>query len=334
METDQSNDFQSLSVLVNFVNQMPYNLILNDDEHAQISETPNVHNLNYTYDTGIQLLGENSFVKENDDRIPLDQNIDKNDSEENTNFDLDSKAKHFECTLLDAVPYVPAVELQQMYSVSFVNQDSSSQSDFSNIPINCHSFPIEVNAFQSSECYDFNISQSAAQSIPNNFSISSEHEFDTYLTADYPNSSIVKTSVNALQVNDQSNQIDKVICKYCNRQFSKIRYLKQHISAHHNGEKAYKCSKCGKKFADKQLLEHHLSKHSVDKPYKCDLCPKQYNYKIDLSRHMATHNRGGQRIFKCNLCGKGFPRIDHLRNHCKSHERKALKKQQIDYNTL
>ncbi|CAH0545888.1 unnamed protein product [Brassicogethes aeneus] len=114
----------------------------------------------------------------------------------------------------------------------------------------------------------------------------------------------------------------KFKCPFCDRSFTKVCYLSQHVNAQHNDQRQFKCSKCGKKFASQETLALHAEKHQGDKPHKCRVCPKQYNFRSDLNRHMFVHDRRNS-PYICTSCGKGFARRDHFKNHCLSHERKA-----------
>ena len=44
-------------------------------------------------------------------------------------------------------------------------------------------------------------------------------------------------------------------CTECNKDFSRICYLKQHNKTFHNGEKPYKCTQCGKRFPVEVLYQ-------------------------------------------------------------------------------
>lgn len=108
-------------------------------------------------------------------------------------------------------------------------------------------------------------------------------------------------------------------CTQCPRVFKKACYLKQHFNARHNGVKAFRCEKCGKRFATKDKLEIHFAKHTGNKPFHCMYCPKQFHYKSDLTRHMVEHGSGP--LHCCEVCHKGFARRDHLEDHRRTHSK-------------
>lgn len=53
----------------------------------------------------------------------------------------------------------------------------------------------------------------------------------------------------------------------------------------------YRCRKCPKFFAMKQLVDLHEKCHSeeVEKPFACDQCRHRFGDKQRLDRHMQTH---------------------------------------------
>lgn len=107
--------------------------------------------------------------------------------------------------------------------------------------------------------------------------------------------------------------IDKIKCIACNKTFKKPCYLTQHNNIYHSGEKPFKCARCGKRFAEKNIRDYHQLKHTNDKPFKCDNCPKQFVHKVDLRRHMYVHS--GKKPFSCVFCKKSFIRKDHAERH-------------------
>ncbi|XP_065340600.1 transcription factor Zelda-like [Cloeon dipterum] len=110
---------------------------------------------------------------------------------------------------------------------------------------------------------------------------------------------------------------EKHRCELCDKDFNRACYLTQHNKSFHDGEKPYKCTKCGKRFDTASILFEHSEKHKGDKPHKCHLCPKQFNHKTDLRRHECLHS--GEKPYTCNTCGKGFIRKDHMLKHSATH---------------
>lgn len=128
-------------------------------------------------------------------------------------------------------------------------------------------------------------------------------------------------SEGSTEVPFQKTDMGEFKCNECNKVFNKMCYLKQHNKSFHNGEKPFKCTQCGKRFAVDVLYQEHLAKHAGDKPYKCEVCPKQFNHKTDLRRHMCLHT--GEKPFSCEVCGKGFIREDRMVKHAETHKKKA-----------
>ncbi|CAG9768321.1 unnamed protein product [Ceutorhynchus assimilis] len=117
--------------------------------------------------------------------------------------------------------------------------------------------------------------------------------------------------------------LSKTKCFDCDKVFNRPCYLTQHNKTCHNGDKPYKCSRCGKRFSDEETFNEHTSKHAGDKPHKCDMCPKMFNHKTDLRRHLCCHT--GRKPYACDICGKGFIRKDHMVKHKDTHTRKKEK---------
>lgn len=115
----------------------------------------------------------------------------------------------------------------------------------------------------------------------------------------------------------------KTKCFDCDKVFNRPCYLTQHNKTCHNGDKPYKCPRCGKRFSDEETYKEHTRKHAGDKPHKCDMCPKMFNHKTDLRRHLCCHT--GRKPYACEMCGKGFIRKDHMVKHMDTHARKKEK---------
>lgn len=121
----------------------------------------------------------------------------------------------------------------------------------------------------------------------------------------------------------QEEEERKTKCYDCDKVFNRPCYLTQHNKTFHNGDKPFKCSRCGKRFPDDDTYRKHARKHAGDKPHKCDMCPKMFNHKTDLRRHLCCHT--GRKPYACEICGKGFIRKDHMIKHVDTHTRKREK---------
>ncbi|XP_061619623.1 zinc finger protein 177-like isoform X2 [Phyllopteryx taeniolatus] len=57
----------------------------------------------------------------------------------------------------------------------------------------------------------------------------------------------------------------------------------------HTDNKRWKCSQCGKTFADKSSLKQHVRTHTGEKPFSCTVCAQRFTQKGHLKMHTRTH---------------------------------------------
>uniref|UniRef100_A0A182K6D6 C2H2-type domain-containing protein n=1 Tax=Anopheles christyi TaxID=43041 RepID=A0A182K6D6_9DIPT len=87
----------------------------------------------------------------------------------------------------------------------------------------------------------------------------------------------------------------------------------------------YRCSKCGKRFTDLELLDHHVQQHTAqNKPFKRCAIGKQFCHRKDLLRRQYCHT--GIILYACSICSKGFIRRDHLQVHELTHRNKKCRR--------
>ena len=114
------------------------------------------------------------------------------------------------------------------------------------------------------------------------------------------------------QVQTQKN---RHFCEKCNKNFSTITHLKNHIMTIHEHNRPFKCpyQNCDKSYSIQSRLHSHLKIHSAIKPYICKICNKGFNEKGNLKTHQRFHSN--LRPFKCNFCDKSYKTNGHLKDH-------------------
>lgn len=111
------------------------------------------------------------------------------------------------------------------------------------------------------------------------------------------------------------NNLAKIVCTICSKEFTNSRLLNLHLTIH-SGTKPHPCIHCEQSFLTKMQLTRHLGSHGIPPQlYKCHLCFKEFSYNHYLTLHLRMHN---DPIFKCNLCNRNFERKDYLNDHMTS----------------
>lgn len=129
-------------------------------------------------------------------------------------------------------------------------------------------------------------------------------------------------------------------CPYCNRKFSQVGAMRQHVNGIHHQMKPFICDKCGRACKTFASLTEHLLVHSNECPFECEVCHKGFKNKSRLKTHMDIHNEcvykcpdcglelntrrtlvqhrlvhSDEKRFKCNFCEAAFKRSKALKNH-------------------
>jgi uncharacterized Zn-finger protein len=63
-------------------------------------------------------------------------------------------------------------------------------------------------------------------------------------------------------------------CDVCGRQFSKLKYLTQHLATH-TGDRRTNCEVCGVK-VNKTYIKIHMRIHTGERPFQCNYCEKTF----------------------------------------------------------
>lgn len=110
------------------------------------------------------------------------------------------------------------------------------------------------------------------------------------------------------------------ICEICERRFTSLARIKQHIHAGHIKDKKTKskrsttptiCSICGKSIRD--IKTHLRIFHSDERPFKCDYCSATFKQKVHRDTHIRQHT--GEKPFMCHACGRSYHAQSVLKSH-------------------
>ncbi|XP_045433862.1 zinc finger protein 501-like [Pipistrellus kuhlii] len=123
---------------------------------------------------------------------------------------------------------------------------------------------------------------------------------------------------NQLLAQDHSvhNGIQCLVCRECEKSFTKISDLHYH-QKYHTGERPYKCSECGRCYRKHSTLIQHQQVHSIEKCHECAECGKFFIHRGALVQHQRVHT--GEKPYKCDECGKSFSQSSTLVEHQRVH---------------
>ncbi|XP_036321265.1 LOW QUALITY PROTEIN: zinc finger protein weckle-like [Rhagoletis pomonella] len=129
-------------------------------------------------------------------------------------------------------------------------------------------------------------------------------------------------------------------CPYCDRKFTKVAVMRQHVQGIHENKKPYVCEECGRSMKTLAALSEHKLVHTDDTPYECEVCQKAFKTKARLKVHLETHTlssficpecglslntrrtlkmhmivHSDAKRYKCDFCPTAFKRAKALKNH-------------------
>lgn len=105
-------------------------------------------------------------------------------------------------------------------------------------------------------------------------------------------------------------------CKWCNKKFSALSRLKNHIVTH-TKEKNFHCEQCGGQFVSQAALTYHIRLHTGERPYPCDQCDESFLSSSRRMEHKRRKHIGPNKV--CSLCEMRFLTQVQLKNHIKRH---------------
>ena len=113
----------------------------------------------------------------------------------------------------------------------------------------------------------------------------------------------------------EKNQKKQAICNICNKPFSTLGNMRNHLMTIHQNYRPYSCKfpGCNKKYSIESRYQVHLRTHIGTKPFICQICNKSFNEKGNLKTHLRFHSE--LRPFKCPYCTKSYKTNGHLKDH-------------------
>lgn len=137
---------------------------------------------------------------------------------------------------------------------------------------------------------------------------------NTTKTISSPNEQGKELNISKKTKNEENNK-KKNICYICNKSFSTLGNMRNHIKTIHENNRPFKCKYpgCNKEYSIESRYEVHLRTHKGEKPFICKICKKTFNEKGNLKTHLRFHSE--IRPFKCQYCQKGYKTNGHLKDH-------------------
>lgn len=106
-------------------------------------------------------------------------------------------------------------------------------------------------------------------------------------------------------------------CRFCRKEFPTPKSLRRHTKSHMNKKNQFACDQCDKRLSTMQGLIVHQRLHTGEMPYKCNVCNKSFRVLSSLSIHVRTHTN--VRPYKCDICNRSFSQSASMQNHRLTH---------------
>ena len=103
-------------------------------------------------------------------------------------------------------------------------------------------------------------------------------------------------------------------CKFCNKKYSQLRVLKEHIFREHEKTTVFQCEQCTRNYGTKSQLKAHID--NVHDRVKCSECGQEICNSFMLKRHKAkVHGIIPENAHHCKLCPLFFSSKGSLNSH-------------------
>ena len=130
----------------------------------------------------------------------------------------------------------------------------------------------------------------------------------------------LKSRQGLLSHDSKTHSLKPFKCTYCGKFYAEERYLKSHVREYHVSSKPFDCTRCGKSFTRPSRLAYHQKVVCIDESrFKCEVCGKLLKSEWSLRAHTVLHQ--DDRPFDCEHdgCGRSFKSLDNLRKHKLAH---------------
>ncbi|XP_068603613.1 zinc finger protein ZFP2-like [Brachionichthys hirsutus] len=117
--------------------------------------------------------------------------------------------------------------------------------------------------------------------------------------------------------------VDSYRCSICGRAFAQRGHWAKHVQFHRKAgdklDRSYTCDICGKRLTRFDGYQKHLRVHTGEKPYCCDECGRRFSDNSNYKRHLRVHT--GEKPYCCDECGRRFSVNSNFKRHMRSHGR-------------